>query len=32
LLLPGYSPAEQEIRDTVDRAVKVFMGGIETLA
>jgi AcrR family transcriptional regulator len=32
LLLPAYAPSEQEIRDTVDRAVKVFLGGIETLA
>jgi AcrR family transcriptional regulator len=31
LLLPTYQPTEQEIRDTVDRAVKVFLGGIEAL-
>lgn len=32
LLMPGYKATEQEIRETVDRAVKVFMGGIEALA
>jgi AcrR family transcriptional regulator len=31
LLNPAYKPTEQEIRDTVDRAVKVFLGGIEAL-
>lgn len=31
LLNATYTPTEQEIRDTVDRAVKVFLGGIETL-
>jgi AcrR family transcriptional regulator len=31
LLSPGYQPTEAEIRDTVDRAVKVFLGGIETV-
>lgn len=31
LMLPGYRPTEQEIHDTVERAVKVFMGGIEAL-
>lgn len=31
LLLPNYRPTEQEIRETVDRAVKVFIGGIEAL-
>jgi hypothetical protein len=31
LLNPGYTATEQEIRDTVDRAVKVFIGGIEAL-
>jgi AcrR family transcriptional regulator len=32
LLLPAYQPSEQEIRETVDRAVNVFLGGIETLS
>jgi AcrR family transcriptional regulator len=32
LLNASYTPTDQEIRDTVDRAVKVFLGGIETLA
>lgn len=31
LMLPGYRPTEQEIHDTVERAVKVFIGGIEAL-
>ena len=31
LLLPNYRPTEAEIRETVDRAVKVFLGGIEAL-
>jgi len=31
LLMPSYTPTEAEIRDTVDRAVKVFVGGIEAL-
>jgi AcrR family transcriptional regulator len=31
LLMPAYTPTEAEIRDTVDRAVKVFLGGIEAL-
>lgn len=31
-LLTGQIASEQEIKDTVDRAVKVFMGGIESLA
>jgi AcrR family transcriptional regulator len=31
LLMPAYAPTEAEIRDTVDRAVKVFLGGIEAL-
>jgi len=31
LLMPSYQPTEAEIRDTVDRAVKVFLGGIEAL-
>lgn len=31
LLLPNYRPSEAEIRETVDRAVKVFIGGIEAL-
>ena len=32
LLTPGYVASEQEVRETVERAVKVFMGGIESLA
>jgi AcrR family transcriptional regulator len=32
LLEPNYNPTEQDIRDTVARAVKVFIGGIESLA
>ena len=31
-LMPGNHASDQEIRDAVDRAVKVFMGGIESLA
>jgi AcrR family transcriptional regulator len=31
LLMPSYQPTEAEIRDTVDRAVKVFLGGIEAV-
>jgi AcrR family transcriptional regulator len=31
LLMPSYTPTEAEIRDTVDRAVKVFIGGIEAV-
>jgi len=31
LLMPSYQPTETEIRDTVDRAIKVFIGGIEAL-
>ena len=31
LLMPSYAPSEAEIRETVDRAVKVFLGGIEAL-
>lgn len=31
LLMPSYQPTETEIRDTVDRAIKVFLGGIESL-
>ena len=31
LLIPSYTPTETEIRDTVDRAVKVFLGGVEAL-
>jgi AcrR family transcriptional regulator len=31
LLLPNYRPTDAEIRETVDRAVKVFIGGIEAL-
>lgn len=32
LLMPSYVPTEAEIRETVDRAIKVFLGGIETLS
>ncbi len=32
LLMAGFVASDQEIRETVDRAVKVFMGGVETLA
>ncbi len=32
LLMPGYTPSEQERHDAVGRAVKVFIGGIEALA
>jgi AcrR family transcriptional regulator len=32
LLIPSNRANDQEIRDAVDRAVKVFMGGIESLA
>ncbi len=31
LLLPSYHPTEAEVRETVDRAVKVFIGGIEAI-
>jgi len=31
LLLPSYQPSDAEVRDTVDRAVKVFLGGIEAI-
>ncbi len=31
LLNASYTPTEAEIRDTVDRAVKVFVGGIEAI-
>jgi hypothetical protein len=31
LLMPSYAPTESEIRETVDRAVKVFLSGIEAL-
>ena len=31
LLNASYKPSEQEIRETVDRAVKVFLGGIEAI-
>jgi AcrR family transcriptional regulator len=31
LLLPSYRPSDQEIHDIVERAVKVFIGGIEAL-
>lgn len=32
LLRPSYSPTEAEIREAVQRAVKVFIGGIESLS
>jgi AcrR family transcriptional regulator len=31
LMLPSYRPSDQEIHDIVERAVKVFVGGIEAL-
>lgn len=31
LLMPSYQPSEAEVRETVDRAVKVFLGGIEAI-
>ena len=31
MTMPKDAPSEQEIRDAVDRAVKVFLGGIEAL-
>jgi hypothetical protein len=31
LLMPSYVPTEQEVREQVERAVKVFIGGIESL-
>jgi len=31
LLMPGYVPSEQDRHEAVDRAVKVFIGGIEAL-
>jgi AcrR family transcriptional regulator len=31
LLLPSYQPTEAEVREAVDRAVKVFLGGIEAI-
>ncbi|HEX5008737.1 MAG TPA: TetR/AcrR family transcriptional regulator [Hyphomonadaceae bacterium] len=31
LLMPSYQPSETEVRETVDRAVKVFLGGIEAI-
>jgi AcrR family transcriptional regulator len=31
LLIPSYQPTETEVRETVDRAVKVFLGGIEAI-
>lgn len=31
LLIPSYQPTEAEVRETVDRAVKVFLGGIEAI-
>lgn len=32
LLNVSYAPTETEVRETVDRAVKVFLGGIESLS
>jgi len=32
LTMPDYTPSDQEIRDTVERSVKVFLGGIEALS
>ena len=32
LLNAAYTPSEQDIKETVDRAVKVFLGGIESLS
>ena len=32
LLNTSYTPTDAEIRETVDRAVKVFVGGIEALS
>jgi hypothetical protein len=29
--MPSYQPTEAEVRETVDRAVKVFLGGIEAI-
>ncbi|MFT3725508.1 MAG: TetR/AcrR family transcriptional regulator [Hyphomonadaceae bacterium] len=31
LLNPSFKPTEQEIRETVERAVKVFLGGVEAI-
>lgn len=31
MTMPNHIPSEQEIREAVDRAVKVFLGGIEAL-
>jgi AcrR family transcriptional regulator len=31
LLIPSYQPSEDEVRETVDRAVRVFLGGIEAI-
>jgi len=31
MTMPKDVPSDQEIRDAVDRAVKVFLGGIEAL-
>jgi AcrR family transcriptional regulator len=31
LLMPSYQPTDSEVRETVDRAVKVFLGGIEAI-
>lgn len=31
LTMPDYTPSDEEVRQTVDRSVKVFLGGIEAL-
>jgi AcrR family transcriptional regulator len=31
LLIPSYQPSEAEVRETVDRAVRVFLDGIEAI-
>jgi hypothetical protein len=31
LLMPSYVPTDQEVREQVARAVKVFIGGIEAV-
>ena len=31
LLMPSYAPTDEEVREHVARAVKVFLGGIEAL-
>jgi hypothetical protein len=32
LLMPSYAPTDEEVREHVARAVKVFLGGIEALS